>query len=249
MSELEKMHRAVCANPDDDTVRLAYADLLDEQPVPADNPVLGAPDHWDGPVRAAFIRAAVAAQAVPLCGKLAPFDLEDGACSWRCRCPWCRAHRAIRPTVQRYRNWWVYGERGPSWIVYNANLRATRTAGRYSLQLRGGFVSQVALEARVFVDCAGALFAAAPIRSVHLIGAAPLSWLGNVFAWVRGSAAESAYQRQTLPAALFDRIPGEQFVGNRITYKRYKTVSGAAAALEAGALAYGRQERDRLWAA
>lgn len=241
--ERDALMRAICAAPDDDTPRVVFADWLDE--------------HGTGPsdfARAAYIRGAVRAGRCP---KLTSPSAQV-LTAYRCRCEACRVMRPHAKPVDRYRRGWVL-----QLAVAIARTGAgCRPPWEYSTWDCGGLVGSLRMPADLFIACAGEVFALAPIRRVELLRAVPVLMTGlNVLdprvprwvelygwhCWERGGRSPDQWRDNVLPPDLFDRLPGRQVAHEGVRLKAYQNRPTAAAALEAGALAYGRQQRDEFW--
>lgn len=100
MDDLQLLHRAIIANPLDDTPRLMYADWLDEQ---------GGPENAD---HALYIRTAIESESVSNCAHMTPHGDDCRSCQlddllqWFSYNPENRQERAWRP-----HQWYTVGDR------------------------------------------------------------------------------------------------------------------------------------------
>jgi uncharacterized protein (TIGR02996 family) len=146
MTDRAALRRAVAANPDDDTPRLIYADLLDE---------LGGAANA---ARARFIRLQIETHRARAAPDGAWLPEPDEAFERK------RSEEAV--LAKRYRREWL-GEL-PTWCNPAFGLVGRTPAELFSR----GFVERVTVKAKTFALRAGQLFDALPVRALDLEGGA-----------------------------------------------------------------------------
>jgi len=186
VSDLEMLRLAVLLDPDDDLVRLAFADELEAT---GDLP------------RAEFVRVQVELanwQASDLCvhnnrphyrprlGKTCITFRQGGNCA-------CKGH------ALRERNRLLLNVAHHHWLpAYAPGMEATAWTR--------GFIDSVRLERETFMQHAAALFSAHPIRSVILTDRDPCP-AGASYFWARETSPVYLDCSWCLPADLFDLLP------------------------------------------
>lgn len=190
----EALLQAVVDAPDDDDVRLVYADWLDDQ---------------GSHTRAEFVRVQTeiwqryrdfGSDAVALLQR-STYAPDDQA---GCRCSWCELRRRERDLLVK-----LYG--GGDWFVDTVAMAIEN--GSCICTLRRGFVYRVQTYLTSFEELARPIFAANPVVRVELLDRAPVldaytaGWAGDTTGLSRSS--DDAYPKQaTLPRWLFSEMSG-----------------------------------------
>lgn len=243
------LHRAILADPADETARLAYADCLEEN---------GNPGY------AAYIRRAVA-----ICHPERLNPDHDMSANWDGvidvihqyppgdpdHCPLCRAiidqrndphTRAIAATIGNMIGWPADWSGRPDPGVPNY----------VGVRCRAGFAHRVTTTADVFLRHAAELFRSQPLAEVWLPDRRPHQWEGRArlkpgeprsrsprgWAWYNERTTTTGEERDVLPAPLFAAVkalapPDFDFADEAADFP---TRSAAWKALSAGAVALGR---------
>jgi uncharacterized protein (TIGR02996 family) len=236
VNERAAFTRAICENPADDTVRLVYADWLEE--------------HGE-PERAEFVRVQVeiANRGLIYCQRALPSGLTAyHLLDWHrftknCRCEGCSLRRREYKASRRFCVWdWCDGIPRGARNVY-----------------RRGFVSQISLPCAAFLTHAAAIFAAHPVTEVTLTDKRPLELdLSEPYAnwpltvrWFRGAehtvGDPEVLPSETLPAEIFDFLPdSETYRTNPAFFNKgymgdYESEPIALAAASVACVAYGRK--------
>jgi uncharacterized protein (TIGR02996 family) len=236
MDERTALERAIAANPEEDTPRLAYADWLDEHG--------GAEDRR----RAEFIRVSIELNRLrPDAG---PHDLDFwwGGGS---RVPYRREWESAAVGVFKAGGW--------KRACYARFERGSIDGHRVRVRFRRGFVEAVEIRADHFIAFAGMACARFPLTLVNICDQAPHACtpdgalvqrsaseaLGEPCCWARDTGGEySGFNYHFLPPELYDALPA----GGNGSRTVYSTRDDAFAALSAACLAFGRRQRDRVWA-
>lgn len=229
MSEGDYLLAAVLDRPEDDAVRLVYADWLEER---------GALDDAD---RAEFVRVQI---------ELDDFlPRGDGRCSC-CGCPPGELHAGSCRRAALLMREEALLDAGPAALP-------NRLAWRWhvhpdiSCEFRRGFVASVSLTLADFLEHAAALFKAHPVESVALSDKQPYaSPLYEERGWFKHGWCDS---ENDLPATshigrrLFALLPDEGLATGGLApgphFKFYVTAEAARDALSAACVAFGRSLR------
>lgn len=160
------LRTAVCREPKEDTVRLAYADWLDEN---------------GDPERAEFVRLQVALYGRPYWGLCGPRSTHAPACAASAeRRHECNAHGAAGDRMRNRAgalfaaNWAPWGLEVPGpctphgYTGFRVFLSTPDNAVVGSADFERGLVTQVSVPTELFLQTAGALFRRHPITSVVL---------------------------------------------------------------------------------
>jgi uncharacterized protein (TIGR02996 family) len=220
--ELGVLRDAVTANPADDTVRLAYADLLDE--AAADHVEI---DH-ETPVtlqaRASLIRTTIEYARLP--------DIRALPCYCYGRdvsyCPYCRETKARSSLYQRLRNALEAPPAGTQFRCYGMNLDC-----RYPY--RRGFLHTLSLHAEPFFQLVDdrEVFLLHPIRFLDLSSSyQPYQTESGEYLWGHSGTGIGGQSRYLLPTPLFEAV-----VTQRPT-PRYATSGDAYADLSRAAVVW-----------
>lgn len=243
MTEREAMVRAVCEQPDDDTVRLAFADWLEEN---------GEPE------RAEFVRLQVELAKYP---KQAAWLEQMPVEQWQGSESEGELLRRLDPLVKRHTQLcglyvrdcakWsrevIQGLLGSDWLQRSAT---------WQWGWDRGFVSEVTLPLAAFYapetahDTARELFATQPVTRVTLTCRRPLEWTEDTgsashdgdrwFSWLdpRIQPGESPYR---VPGELIDEMVRVGAKTNRRrSAVRFPTRSASIDALSEACVAWGR---------
>lgn len=247
MSDGDLLLRRILETPEDDTVRLAYADWLDEQPVASE--MCG---QCDGKGEVRYCDAAG--------------DMDDEpckACGGNLRGGYNRGTGVIPDTRNRNRAAFIreqinraIHERSDGYsrtplkietdLLAADELTFARPCGEVGFQanstwvpeceytLTRGFVSRISLPLAHFMEHAGAIFRAQPITGVELGDRVPNATEYGM-TWNRGRN----HYRSTdgIPPTIFDLMP-LRAIGD--SYKCAGTLELARAALSRACVAYGR---------
>jgi len=241
MNDRASFLRAICADPDEVTPRLAFADWLDEHG-----------DHADR-VRATYIRADIAIHAVGVenlrCKRtnirLWPEGLPDATAATprqRCRCEGCSLARRHRHAAVRGHAKWRYevvGEAVDRLVdaLPSADQPVTNFAGRQinhawlpRARFRRGFAEVLICHAATIVPLLGEVFARAPIRHVEVAGLVTHTGRGVIL------------REWNTPTRLWELIApagrGEL---------RFDHTATARQEISRRLIEHGRRERDRIW--
>lgn len=221
--------RAVCACPDDDTPRLAYADHLEEYE-PRDE------------ARAEFVRAQV---------ELARIVTVRGGVEY--------AMDHDRVKALRRREGELFAAHGRAWFLVPPVSWVNTPAGgaeyvggtgrTISASVSRGFVSHLTLPLSAFTEAvARRVFAEHPVAAVTLSGAAPYH-NGAGWAWYdvgRERNSGTVPDTAELPTAIYQHLRG--WLQGRIRglrWKPYLTPELATAELSAACIAWGRSPTGR----
>jgi uncharacterized protein (TIGR02996 family) len=230
----EALLRAIIDQPDDDLPRLAYADWLEDN------------GECEG---AEFIRVQIRAWE----------DWPGG--DWNDLC----ARANVLLTRSRFQEW--FGA-PPGFLV---NVRSAVKVELYDeaaertiqLGLRRGFVERIECSLAVFLEHAGAVFAAHPVQEVRLTDREPLQlstdrtpnddpwkgWCVWTPAGARWRSGEPGLEvgRDELPQRLFDLLGGKRLESNKWTVYE-SSRDDAIADLSTAARFWGRQEAEKILA-
>lgn len=259
-SDRAALTKAICAHPEEDTPRLAFADWLDEQGEREDR------------AQAAFIRAAITLhnRTVPVCEKIGDGVDRDGLYepAPRCRCRWCRVARPAWKASRSHKTTWINRVSEPIDDARFAAEYPPRDEPLVVLEsypwerywFQRGFVEGVGISAREFMTHAGELFTRAPFTDVQWVTHEPAQVPG-------GSAWDARYPEGThmwrdfgpwspaavfsmnnVPSEVFDLLPDAVVPDGDPHLKLYPSEGRARASLNKACLAFGRRERDRIWA-
>ncbi|QJW93152.1 TIGR02996 domain-containing protein [Frigoriglobus tundricola] len=264
MTERDALLRAICANPDDDTPRLVYADWLDEHG-----------DRRDR-ARAGLIRASISIHRgiVPTCNRITGDNVtREGLVSpvKRCRCDWCKLSRRSWMASRSYAGEWrgealkpIEDERvrqAGQVIRDGGDLRALfATHTPIDVLFRRGFVECLSLTVSDFMGHAGSLCTLSPIAEIRLISNAPMECSPG-HAWDR-RYPEGRFQFRDfgpwtpglefdgndVPSEIYELMPDAVVLEDDEHLKLYPSRERADESLRHACLMWGRQERDRLWA-
>ncbi len=235
MSTPADLHRAILADPDDDTLRLAYADCLQE------NATSEAEED-----RAEFVKASV--------------NMEYTANS-RTR---AKLRKRAAALIHKNLPAQLWPDFLPSlvaiWRLTDANDvdegyargRCNRIVNRfmpYDIGIRKGFPFHVSgCYWTEFKRYGGALCGSWPLTSVDLYGYKPLRLSEIGWVWRRGVMREQGRDSCFLPNLLFDRVGG--YLNHEHTdqgqHKSYRTEEQAQSAVSAALLQYGQEKRQGL---
>lgn len=226
MSEQQAILYAICAQPDDDTARLVYADWLQENGDEA---------------RAEFIRVQIELARLPECLFLEyPGDrrCDQTFRSYSISCTACESRRRQQELLadpRHFVNW------TPS-VMHTGSRAGIRyeTGGKVGLFGNGfgeaefsrGFVSRIELTCEAFMQHAEAIFAAHPVTAVRLIDKVPDMIAGDAWWYDEAGITQPETRRDLLPAALLDRPSGA---------KRSDSAEAAYDWLSARCVAHGRE--------
>lgn len=228
MNTLDGLLRAVLENPADDTLRLVYADALQDA------------DEAD---RAEFIRMSVEANR-----STAPcyHDLTRPP-----GCPTCALHIRADALAREWTDGEINWERWaglPSigWACHNLTgeprTKLLRTANGF--RFRRGFVAEIRLPLAAFVSHANDLFSRHPIEAVVLTDKDPdpigqrTQW--PLWSWVRQHPYSNA--PHLVPDDLWQLLAGYDTTPDARVYgRRYASAAAADAAMSAACVAYGRK--------
>lgn len=172
----EELLRAILDNPEDDVVRLVYADWLEE--------------HGEGE-RAEFIRVQVELAGLPepeflTVGTLG--EQEDGDTCWGCyRLGLCKYHALKKREDQLVRRLglWPFSDDGHTSLIGGAGNDLYR--GKRRSIYRRGFADEIHCTCNDFLQHAGAIFSRHPVTKVvltdavvHPSGGNSTYYLGNL---------------------------------------------------------------------
>lgn len=163
MSDGNDLRAQILANPDDDTLRLVYADWLQEHD-----------QDW----RAEFIRAQVAVAQMEESGEACEIDPNEGHTCCEDPCPVCASVLRYAALCDQERNAWLAGacfsildEMRPIWGVvgvYRECERPVYTPKLPEVYTRRGFVESVTCATADWLSLANAILKAHPVRRVTL---------------------------------------------------------------------------------
>jgi uncharacterized protein (TIGR02996 family) len=226
--QLALLHRAILLDPEDDILRRAYADFLEETGGGADL------------ARAAFIRC-----QVELHGRRDEYDSYD----LMERGP---SYNALR---RRERELFTWGniER---WFTHGPWLRTFTDGGEYErcevghkMLTRRGFVESITLPLAAFQGHAAALFAAQPITAVRLSDREPIHDGATYgFCWINHAVALSgSSELARIPRELFEGLPPPEGEAEEVwrgecymVAWKYSSAHAAHAALSAACVRHAR---------
>jgi uncharacterized protein (TIGR02996 family) len=230
--------RDICSNPADDSVRLIYADWLDERGLPGDAE------------RAEFIRGQSALCCFPLAtaGDI-PRDCPDESLCYRLK--W-RVHDGDYPflvpdwTETIADSWSWYGH-GPQFAV-QCGYFTVRCPHPFTLHWRRGFVEGIFLSLVDFQTYAARLFASHPVQHVTLTDKEPSRHQveeepgEHCWGWARphGNLLSGVQQTYHLPGCLYDALGG--WFDTLTRWRFYRTQAEAQEALSRACVRWGRQQ-------
>ncbi len=213
--------QAILIDPGDDTIRLQYADWLEER----------------GDPRGEFIRVQCALARTPEYIDIGPVTLTKGPMRGKATMK-MRNHEFV---ALRAREQELLAGHGWGWA--GDAVRACYLVGtdwRDVLIFRRGFVAQVTLPTQAFLDHAAALFRAAPITEVTLTDREPDHEEDNLWRWYTGYESPDAIPlvlaKPMMPAIL--ATIGASSLGNEAIFADRED---ALAALSRACVAYGRR--------
>jgi len=245
MTEQEALYRSILEDPEDDTVRLVYADYLDEN---------GQPD------RAEFIRVQIELAKPSHCTSCGGTGFT-GYASYTATCPSCRPE-FLRLKGRESDLWNVhsgewFGSRSPrplpgdlGWAISDGEgtyIRAIVAAYHSRYFVRRGFVDKVVCAMRGLVAVGKKLFSEHPITAVVLDDRVPIGPnsalpVPDDHSWVRDHGYADEIGTQILPPGLWDMLLGyDQSPSPRVFARRYPTAAAAHASQADAALRWGRQ--------
>jgi uncharacterized protein (TIGR02996 family) len=240
MTDEEGLLKVIVADPDDDTVRLAYADWLDE------NRCAG---------HAEFIRVQV--ELARLDGELAASDegktAADGFRKLERREELRRRETALLRGAPLFRFDWYFGPKDAEGVtsatavdVAEASIRWFNT-GPDAVHgvFRRGFVEEVKAPIARFPELVTDLLKKGfPIRRAAATDLDP-EWDGTAPGWVRyRTSLQHDNRGDVLPARLYDRLKGGVHPPNRAGaggWRNYGSVAKAREALSAAIMELGRE--------
>jgi uncharacterized protein (TIGR02996 family) len=193
VNEREAFIRQICERPEDDTVRLVFADWLEE--------------HGE-PERAEFIRVQMEAERMRGGGCAVVLGaMCDGKKEWCVRCGlFRRALKLHNPHTDSWLPRILPGER--SWSVSDEPPPETSHGPRY--HWTRGFVSRIELPCDAFMQHAADIFAAHPVTEVRLTDCSPFR-NGDGFWrwwWFNPDQDERARDADEVPDPLYNRVRG-----------------------------------------
>jgi uncharacterized protein (TIGR02996 family) len=237
MTTHDDLLRAILREPDDDDLRLVYADWLEE---------------YGDPVRAEFIRVQIRmfgvwpADIAPACWKVVDGHMD-------CGCVFCALRRCERELLEPTKGawlgftdslpgWWCCGWQGPcGYRLYHPDERTKFC----EVQFTRGFVSSIELTTADFLAHAAAIFAAQPVTAVRLSDREPYVSEVHVgdYWWFRDRVPGSPLHN--LPVELFELLKNP---GPFPAARKYKSIDAALADLSTSCISYAHSLHPELFA-
>lgn len=223
MKDAESFLHQIRADPLDDTVRLVYADYLEEH----------AASIVDTD-RAEFIRAQVASAKLtaPYCKCNAPAgpDLDVEPCT-----EWCALRAREIALLARHYTSWTLPFPGP-WMPHGQTngrvvfMSSGDNRHRCQVHYRRGFIAMIGIPANDFMVHGRRIFQTHPVTAVTLQGATPRPRDGaaDAYHWHAAHRVPTQWHQCALPRAVYDLLCGYTYAGASKFYLSERAALGDA---------------------